>query len=55
MQEEHNKEEKAHAEQKAQPDTDRIKSANIEENDRTVPSDKEINLSDEDQALDSGI
>jgi hypothetical protein len=36
-------------------DTDRDTSGTLKSDERSVPSDKEINLSDEDQALDSGI
>lgn len=37
------------------PSTDLDTSGTLKSDERSVPSDKEINLSDEDQALDSGI
>ena len=56
MQEEPTKDERKPAEQDAErPDTDQNTFGSVKEKERSVPSDKEINLSDEDQALDSGI
>ena len=56
MQEEQEKANKKRAEQHVdRPEADRNTSGSVKENGRSVPSDKEINLSDEDQALDSGI
>jgi len=37
------------------PDTDQKSTGHVNEDERSIPSDKKINLSDEDQALDSGI
>ena len=55
MQEEQKKPDNKPADQSAaRPDTDR-KTTDVNEDERSIPSDKEINLSDEDQALDSGI
>lgn len=56
MQEEQEKSNKKPAEQQVnRPDTDQNTAGSVKENERSIPSDKEINLSDEDQALDSGI
>jgi len=56
MQEEQEKANKKPEEQQVKrPDTDQNTAGSVKENERSIPSDKEINLSDEDQALDSGI
>jgi len=56
MQEEQNHGEKAPAEKNTeQTDTDQNITVSVKEEERSIKSDKEINLSDEDHALDSGI
>lgn len=56
MQEVHNKEEKKGGEQKPElNDTGQKTPETVKENERSVQSEKKINLGDEDRALDSGI